>query len=28
MYFHMFPPPSKKMACTCAWHRGLSHATS
>ena len=28
MYFHMFPPPSKKMSCTCAWHRGLSHATS
>ena len=28
MYFHMFPPPSKKMNCTCAWHRGLSHATS
>ena len=28
MYFQMFPPPSKKMSCTCAWHRGLSHATS
>jgi hypothetical protein len=28
MYFHMFPPPSRKMTCTCAWHRGLSHATS
>jgi hypothetical protein len=27
MYFHMFPrADAPRMACTCAWHRGLSPA--